>query len=107
MVADVLNPFIQATIDIKDGQEKIIMKITGELVDIMVKIALHKYAKYVVYENGRKTIYVVVLQAIYGMLISTLRWYQKFCKDLENEGFIFNPYDPCVANKIINGNNKP
>ena len=23
--------------------------------------------------------------------------------DLENEGFVINPYDPCVANKIVDG----
>jgi len=30
-------------------------------------------------------------------------WYNKFKKDLESIGFEFNPYDPCVANRIVNG----
>jgi hypothetical protein len=30
-------------------------------------------------------------------------FYKKLVKDLENYGFETNPYDPCVANKMING----
>ena len=30
------------------------------------------------------------------MLIASLLWYKKFCDDLEEYGFEFNPYDPCV-----------
>ena len=36
------------------------------------------------------------------MLISAMLWYNKFRSDLENIGFEFNPYDPCVANQIVN-----
>jgi hypothetical protein len=39
------------------------------------------------------------LKAIYGMLEAALLWYKTFRKDLEDIGFIFSPYDPCVANK--------
>ena len=35
------------------------------------------------------------------MLIAALLFYRKFRKDLEDIGFVFNPYDPCVANRII------
>ena len=37
------------------------------------------------------------------MLQSSLLWYKQFQGDLEDLGFIFNPYDPCVANKMVNG----
>ena len=30
-------------------------------------------------------------------------WYRKFCTDLESIGFIFNPYDVCVANRSVTG----
>ena len=40
---------------------------------------------------------------IYGMLIVSLLWYQKLRKDLEGQGFIFNPYDACVANRTYLG----
>ena len=44
-----------------------------------------------------------VLRALYGMLQASLLWYKKFRKDLEGIGFVFNSYDPCVANKTIDG----
>lgn len=37
------------------------------------------------------------------MLISAVLWYKRFRKDLESIGYDFNPYDPCVANKKIEG----
>jgi hypothetical protein len=43
------------------------------------------------------------LKAIYGMLEAALLWYKTFRKDLEDIGFIFNPYYPCVANKKVQG----
>jgi hypothetical protein len=36
------------------------------------------------------------------MLQSSLLWYNKFKRDLEGIGFKFNPYNPCVANRIVN-----
>jgi hypothetical protein len=35
------------------------------------------------------------------MLIAALFWYTEFRGDLEGKGYEFNPYDPCVANNII------
>jgi hypothetical protein len=38
------------------------------------------------------------------MLQSSLLFYKKFKKDLDSIGFEINPYDPCIANRIlING----
>ena len=37
------------------------------------------------------------------MLCSTLLFYRKLWGNLIDKGFEVNPYDPCVANKIING----
>ena len=77
------------------------MKITSKLVNVLISIAPETYGGYVVYKNGKKVIYIVVLQALYGMLISALLWYKKFRSDLEGIGLIFNPYDPCIANRIV------
>jgi hypothetical protein len=44
-----------------------------------------------------------MLKGIYGMLQSSLLYYKKFHKDIESIGFEVNPYDPCVANHIVNG----
>ena len=104
MSADIPNAFIQTDMpDPKPGEDRVIMKITGVLVDLLVDMAPEVYGSYVVYEKGRKVLYVQVLKAIYGTLVASLLWYKKFRADLEDEDYEFNPYDPCVANKLING----
>ena len=37
------------------------------------------------------------------MLPAALLWHNKFRKDLEEQGFKSNPYDPCVANQKVKG----
>ena len=56
-----------------------------------------------VYERGTKVLYLQVLRALYGMLVAAILWYQKLRKDLESIGFKINPYDPCVANRMVKG----
>ena len=48
------------------------MKISGVLVDLLVEMAPEVYGPYVVFENGVKVLYVQVLLALYGMLLSAL-----------------------------------
>ena len=104
MTADVPNAFIQTHMPPpEEGEDRVIMKITGVLVDMLVQLSPDTYGPYVVYEKGRKVLYVQVLRAIYGMLQASLLWYNKFRGDLEAEDFEFNPYDPCVANKNTQG----
>jgi hypothetical protein len=79
------------------------MKITGVLVNMLVDINPESYAPAVVLDNRKKIIYVEVLKAIYGRLEAALLWYKTFREDLEDNGFIFNPYNPCVANKEVQG----
>ena len=79
MTGDIPNAFIQVEMpEIKDGDERVIMKITGVLVDMLVQISPEIYGPFVVYEKGCKVLYVQVLQAIYGMLQAALLWYKKF-----------------------------
>ena len=33
-------------------------------------------------------------------------YYEKFHGELEQEGFEFNPYNPCVANRVKKGHNR-
>ena len=62
-----------------------------------------KYEDFALYENGQKVLYVHILRAIYGMLMSGLLYYKKFKRAIEGRGYVLNDYDPCVANKMING----
>jgi hypothetical protein len=36
-------------------------------------------------------------------MVAALLYYKKFVKSLTKQGFKLNPYDGCVANKIVNG----
>jgi len=40
-------------------------------------------------------------KALYGLLQSALQFYQTLRCEMEDYGFEVNPFDPCVANKII------
>jgi hypothetical protein len=102
MTADIPNAFVQTDME-PIGNERVMMKIKGPLVDMLVALDPELYSDYVVMENGTKVLYVQVLKALYGMLIASLLFYKKLRKDLEEIGFVVNPYDPCVANRIING----
>ncbi len=79
------------------------MKIRGVLVDILCEID-PIYKDYVVEEGHHKILYVHIIKAIYGLLASAMLFYQKLAADLQGYGFQINPYDPCVANKTVNGN---
>ena len=105
MTADIPNAFIQTPLpETKPGEDRVIMKITGVLVDLLVDLDPDLYGPFVVFERGVKTLYVRVLRAAYGMLVASLLWYKKWRHDLESEqGFKFNPYDPCVANRVAEG----
>jgi hypothetical protein len=106
MTCDIPNAFIQALMpEVKDGDERVMMKITGVLVGMLVELNPELYGLYVVYERSRrnKVLYVQVMRAIYGMLEAAILWYKKFQGELKQKGFKFNPYDPCVANRTENG----
>ena len=98
MTADIPNAFVQTDID--QSGEKIIMKIRGEMVDILVEVSPEIYSNYVVQKKGQS---VQMLKALYGMMVSSLLYYKKLRKDIESIGFEVNPYDMCVANRIIKG----
>jgi len=88
MIADIPNAFIQASLEnLKDGDEKVVMKVTGMLVDLLVKVAPDIYSPFVVFENGRKVLHLQVLKALFGMLQAALLWYKKFRSDLESIGY--------------------
>ena len=81
--------------------KKVLLKLRGIFVDIMCDIN-PEYEQYVRFENGVKVLYLRVLRAIYGCIESALQWYVLYKTTLEKEGFELNPYDLCIANKVIN-----
>jgi len=98
-VVDIPNAFIQTA----HTGNKVILKIKGQLAEILCRCAPHIYRSYITYEDKIPVIYVEVLKAIYGLLESALLFYKKLRKDVERIGFKVNPYDPCVANMNVLG----
>jgi hypothetical protein len=57
----------------------------------------------VILEKGKSVLYLRLQKALYGMMKSALLFYRKLVSELREMGFTINPYDPCVANKTVNG----
>ena len=98
---DIPNAFMQTRVE--DDKDKVIIRMRGRLAEYMERIAPEIYSPYVVLQKGKKVLYCEAQNAIYGTLKAALLFYKKLRKDLEDMGFIFNRYDPCVANKYIKG----
>ena len=98
-IVDIPNAFIQTVV--KDDNNKVVMRVSGYMVDVLVKVAPKVYGPYVSTDKqGRKQLLVECLNAIYGTMVASLR---KFTRSLRNQGYTMNPYDPCVWNKMIKG----
>ena len=82
------------------------MLLKGKLAKLMTLVEPKLYHQHVRYNNqkGEAILYVKMSKALYGILKSALWFYKKLKKDLEAYGFVINPYDPCVANSMMNGN---
>ena len=83
-----------------DQDDFVVVKFTGESVDVLCDVD-SAYKEYVSHEKGKKVLYVQLLKALYGCLRSALLWYELYSTKLKTMGFELNPYDPCVANKMI------
>ena len=87
-----------------DNNEETIMLLEEKLAELMVQVDPKLYQKYITTsKKGEAMLYVRLSKALYGLLQSALLFYKKLRGELENYGFEVNPYDPCVANKIVNG----
>jgi hypothetical protein len=95
--ADVPGAYLHADMD-----DFTLLKLVGQSVDIMCKTN-PEYEQYVTEENGKKVLYLQLLKALYGCIKSAMLWYELFSGTLKDMGFVLNPYDPCVANAMIDG----
>jgi hypothetical protein len=95
-VIDIPNAFIQTRVE--DGD------LRGVLVDASLEIAPFVHGPYVTEDKkGVKLLVVKCQNALYGRMVASLLFCKKFRNSLTGIGFTFNPYDPFVASKIIDG----
>ena len=52
-------------------------------------------------ESGRKVLYVQLLKALYGCVVSALLWYELFLGYLKEMGFEINSYESCIEKRSI------
>jgi len=103
---DIPNAFVGVVVTDEDKDYRVLIRLRGRVVDILCKIApdVYKYKRYVtVNKKGEKTLIVQCMNALYGTMVASLLYYKKFVKSLKRNGFKMNPYDPCVANKTVDG----
>ena len=95
---DIPGAFMQAEMD-----DVVHMRLSGPLAKLLEKVNKEKYAKYVTEENGKPVVYVRLRKALYGTLQAALLFWKDLSGQLEEWDFKLNPYDNCVANKMIDG----
>ena len=98
-VYDIPGAFLHSKLE-----ETVHMKVSGVLAKCLIEVSKETYGPFVSTENGQTTIYLLLTRALYGCLKSALQFWKHLSGHLKNRGFEQNPYNPCVANKIVNGN---
>ena len=97
-ICDISGDFLSGNMD-----EYVKMALCGRLEELMVKISLQIYRHHVIYEKGRPVLYINLKKLLYGCLRPELIFHEWLVTDMRGKGFELNPYDSCVANKIIGG----
>ena len=97
-VVDIPGAFMQADMD-----PGVYMHIDGAMAELLLEIDYAMYQPHMVREKGKPVIYVELLKALYGTLRAARLFWETLSGKLQEWGFILNPYDSCVANKYVNG----
>ena len=85
-------------------KDEVIMLLRGSLAETMVLIDPERHRPYVTHDKkGVPMLYVKMNKALYELLKSALEFYLKLRGELEEQDCVINPYDPCMANKMIDG----
>ena len=107
IIVDALEARDVATADILAGEylkafmdNDVIMNFVGPSIKILCQLN-PKHRVFLAQENVVDVLYVRLIKALYGCVKSALLWYELFTKHLKDMGFELNPYDPWVANFMI------
>ena len=97
-VVDIPGAFMQADMD-----PGVYMRIDGAMAELLMEIDYDMYHPHMVMEKGKPVIYVELLKALYGTLRAACLFWETLSGKLQEWGFTLNPYDSCVANKYVDG----
>ena len=95
--ADIVGAYL-----LTNMKDYVLLRIIGDTVNMMCQIN-PKYLSYVTQEGSKQVLYMRLKKALYGCMQSAILWYITFKNCLEHLGFKLNPYDPSVANEMVNG----
>jgi hypothetical protein len=95
---DIPGAFLQ-----RDVGGLIHVRLEGPLITLLTKVDPKLYKQYIVNEKGKPVLYVKLLKALYGTLQAAMLFWKDLTEHLVEWGFKINPYDWCVANKMIGG----
>ena len=80
------------------------MILEGTIANLIVKLEPTIYRKYVWHDKkGKPMFYEQLKKAIYGTLQAAHLFWELLSDTLTGWGFMINPYDHCIANKIVKG----
>jgi hypothetical protein len=99
MTADVPGAFMQVDVD-----EVVHVRLVGPLAVLLTKVDPELYTEYLGVEHGKEVLYVQLQKALYGTLSAAMLFWKDLSGLLSDEGYEPNPYDCCVMNKMVNGN---
>jgi hypothetical protein len=96
---DIPGAFMQTDID-----EVIHVRLEGPLATLLAKVNPQLYNKYLEQDRkGKPVMYVKLKKALYGTLQAAMLFWKDLTKKLKRWGYVINPYDWCVANKMVHG----
>ena len=98
---DIPGAFLQTKMPEEDRAVHVVLD--GRMAELLAKISPDDYQEFVHQHRGQSHIYCKLNVSLYGTLKAALLFWKKLSAYLEDQGFTVNPYDWCVANKMIGG----
>lgn len=98
-IVDIPGAFLHTKLE----GETVIVRFDGRMAEILAVIDPKLYLPHITMENGKPVLYGELKKVLYGMLQAALKFWEQISEDLVGLGYEINPYDWCVANKLING----
>ncbi len=104
-MVNIPNAFLQTVIKDEDAEHRVIVRLRGQIVDILCEIVSDVYLPYVMLnKKGEKVLLVQCMKnALYVSMIALILFYKWFMNSLKEHGFSMNLYDACVANAMVEG----
>jgi len=69
----------------------------------LTNILLNVWPHFVKFKDGQGRVLTLIDRAMYGLVQSAKLWYSTITRLLKKDGYVSNPMDPCVWNKMVNG----